>query len=103
MEHYIHFVLLTETHHQVARDPDIIRGFGRAFGEDLELPLAFCDFSVDALMIDTGGETQFQVLLDELARQAAHIFVANAAVVRSLRSGGMSVLGEAERTPVLVE
>ena len=58
--YHIHFVFLAETHHQIASGPGVIGGFGGAFGEDLEFPLAFRDFSVDAFMIDAGGKAELQ-------------------------------------------
>src|SRR6202049_3818022 len=81
MQHNIHFVFLTKTHHQIASGPGVISGFGGAFGEDLEFPLTFSDFSVDAFMIDTSGKTEFPVFFDNLTGHAAHVFVANTAVV----------------------
>jgi len=62
----IHLVLLTETHHQIAGGPGVIGGFGRAFGEDLEFPLTFSDFSVDAFVIDASGKTEVPVFFDDL-------------------------------------
>jgi hypothetical protein len=66
MQFNIHFVFLAEAHHQVASGPDVVGGLGGAFGEDLELPLALGDFGVDAFVIDAGGETELQVLFDDL-------------------------------------
>ncbi len=63
---HIDFVLLAEAHHQVARGPHVVGGLGGALGEDLELPLAFRDFGVDAFVIDAGGETELQVFFDDL-------------------------------------
>src|ERR1700687_1593843 len=103
MQNYIHCVFLTETHHQIASGPGVIRGFGGAFGEDLEFPLPFCDFRVDAFMIDARGMTELQMFVDDLAGQAAHVFVAYAAVVRALGSCRMAVFGEAERASVFKE
>ncbi len=54
-------------------------------------------------MIDAGGETKLEVLIDNLAGNAAHVLVADAAIVGTLRSGGVSVFGEAERSAILVE
>src|SRR5260370_8641845 len=102
IQHNIHFVFLTETHHQIASGPGVIGGFGRALGKDLEFPLAFSDFSVDALMVDASGETELQVLFDDLTGHAAHVFVANAAVVWALRTR-VTFLREAQRTPVFIE
>src|ERR1017187_2901594 len=64
-------VFLTETHHEIASDPGVVGGFGGAFGEDLEFPLAFSDFSVDAFMIDASGKTEGPVFVDDSAAQAA--------------------------------
>src|ERR1700674_568141 len=64
MQFNIHFVFLTDTHQQIASGPGVISGFGRAFGEDLEFPLTFSDFSVDALMTDARGKTKVPVFLD---------------------------------------
>ena len=99
----IHFVFLAETHQQIARGPEVVGGLGGAFGEDLEFPLAFRDFGVDAFMIDAGGKTKFPVFLDDLPGQAAHVLVADAAVVGALGSSRMAVFREAERTPILEE
>src|SRR5450432_359690 len=43
------------------------------------------------------------MFFDNLAGLAAHVLVADAAVVRALRSGGITVLREAERAAVLIE
>src|ERR1019366_5588436 len=96
-------VFLTETHQQIASGPGVIGGFGGAFGEDLEFPLTFGDFRVDAFMIDTGRKTQVPVFFDDLAGQAAHVLVADTAVVGALGSTGVAVFREAERTPILIE
>src|ERR1700730_10161957 len=48
MQDDIPCVFLTETNHQIASGPGVIRVVGGAFGEDLEFPLTFSDFSVDA-------------------------------------------------------
>jgi hypothetical protein len=103
VQFHIHFVFLAETHHQIAGGPEVVGRFGGAFGEDLEFPLALGDFGVDAFVIDAGGETEFPVFFDDLAGDAAHVFVTDAAVVRTLGSAGIAVLREAERTSVLIE
>src|ERR1700676_1247978 len=66
MQYNIHFVYLTKTHQQIPSGPGVISGFGRPFGEDLEFPLAFSNFSVDALMIDTSGKAEVPVFFDDL-------------------------------------
>jgi len=63
----IHLVLLAESVHKIASDPDIVRGLCRALGEDLELPLTLGDFRIDAFVVDPGVETEIQVLVDDLA------------------------------------
>lgn len=81
MQYNIHFIFLAEANHQIASGPGVVSGFGGAFGEDLEFPLPFSDFSVDAFVIDTSGQTEFQMFFDDSPGQAAHIFVANPAVL----------------------
>src|SRR5262249_33389004 len=72
-----------------------------AFGEDLEFPLAFGDLSIDALMVDTGSQTELQVFFHDFTSHAAHIFVANAAVIRAL-GPGVALFGEAEGPSILI-
>ena len=84
----IHFVFLAQARHQIASGPGVVRSFGGAFGEDLEFPLALGDFGVDAFVIDAGRETEIQMLFDNLSGDVAHVFVADAAVVRTLRTLG---------------
>src|SRR5208283_253736 len=103
MQFNIYLVFLTKTHHQVAGGPGVVGGFARAFGEDLEFPLTFRDFGVDAFMVDAGRKTKLQVFLDDSTRLAAHVFVANTAVVWDLRSGGIAVFREAQRTSIFKE
>jgi hypothetical protein len=78
----IYFVFLAQTHHQIAGGPGVVRGLGGAFGENLEFPLALGDFRVDAFVVDTGGEAEIQMLLDDLSGHVSHVFVADTAVVR---------------------
>ncbi len=75
MQLHVHFVFLAETHHQIARGPDVIGGLRGAFGEDLELPLALGDFRVDAFVIDAGGKTEFQMLFDDFAGQCLPMYL----------------------------
>ena len=75
----------------------------RAFAEDLELPLTLGHFSVDAFVVNSGVKTEIEVFLNDGAGDAAHVFVADATIVWALRSDGMAVFGEAERTAVLIE
>src|ERR1035438_4452600 len=103
MQYHIHFVLLAEAHHQIASHPGVIGGLGGAFGEYLELPLAFGNFSVDAFMIDAGCKAGFPMLFDDCAGQAANVFIADAAVVRTLWSKRIAAFWEAERSPILEE
>src|ERR1035438_872233 len=59
MQFHIDFVFLAEAHHQIASGPGVIGGFSGTLGEDLEFPLTFGYFGVDALVIDAGGKTEF--------------------------------------------
>src|SRR5579872_688905 len=97
----VDFVLLAETHQQIARRPGVIGGLGGAFGEDLKFPLAFGNLGIDAFVIDAGGKTEVPVFFDDLASAAAHVLVANPAVVGSLRRTRVAVLRETEGTPIL--
>jgi len=54
-------------------------------------------------VIDPGGKAEFQMLIHDFTGQAAHVFVANTAVIRTLGSARMPVLREAEGTPALIE
>src|SRR5580658_10445279 len=103
MQFHIYAVLLTKTHHQIASGPGVVGGFLRAFGEDLEFPLAFRYFRVNAFMVDPGGQTKLPVFVDYLAGDAAHIFVANAAVIGALRSIRVAVFRKTKWTPVFKE
>ena len=64
--------------------------------------VAFGDFGIDAFMVDAGGETKIEMLLDHLAGDVADILVADAGVVGPLR-GRIAGRREAERAAVLVE
>src|SRR5260370_3619653 len=99
----VHLILLAKSHHQIASSPQIIGGFGSCVSEDLEFPLALGNFGVDAFMIDTCRQAKFQVLLNDLTGHAAHVFVANTAVVGKLGNGWEAVLRKAERPAVFVE
>src|SRR6202034_2602169 len=77
-------------------------GLFGALAEDLEFPLALRHFGVDALVVDAGGETKVEMLLDDLARDRADIGVADAGVIRALRRR-ITGSRKAERTAVLVE
>jgi len=54
-------------------------------------------------VVDAGGQAELEVLLDNLAGQAAHVLVAYAAVIGALRLERVSVLGKAQRTAIFIE
>ncbi len=98
----VHAVLLAEARHDVAGNPHLVGGAAGALAEDLVLPLALGDLGVDALDVDSARDADVDVLLDDLARNAADIPVTHARVIRTL-GRRESVLGKAERGAVLVQ
>ena len=54
-------------------------------------------------MIDAGGKTGFPVFFDDGAGQAAHIFVADTAVVWALWNRRIAVFRPADRSALLIE
>ena len=95
-------VFLAKALEQVAGDPDLVRGTLGAFSENLELPLAFGDLGVDALVIDAGREADVEVLVDDGAGDAADIRVTHTAVILTLRIR-IATGREAERKAVFHE
>src|SRR2546421_8069184 len=102
MEVDVDAVALAEAQEQVTRDPQLVGGALRALAEDLELPLALRDLGVDAFEVDPGGEAQVDVRVDDLARDATDVLVADAGVVLALRRRE-PLTWEAERAAVAVE
>src|SRR5665213_2978398 len=100
---HIDFVFLAQAHHQVASGPQIVSGLSGTLCEDLELPLAFRDFRVDAFMVDAGRETGLQVFFHDFTRQAAYVFIVVTAVVWALGSGRVAIFREAEGASTLIE
>ena len=96
----VHAVLLADARHDVAGDPHLIGGLLGSFAEDLVFPLTLGDLGVDALDVDAGRDADVDVLLDDLSRDAADILVADAGVVRTLRSG-VTARGKPSGTPSL--
>ncbi len=86
----------------IAGDPHFVGGPLRAFAENLELPLALGHFGVDAFMVDAGVKADVEMLLDDLAGDIADVLVADAGIIRALRSG-ITAFREAERTTVLIK
>src|SRR3954453_6821648 len=100
MELDVHAVLLTQALQDVAGDPDLVRRGLRAFAEDLEFPLALRHLGVDALVIDSGRNTEVEMLLDDLPGDVADVLKADAGVVRPLGSRE-TLFRKAERLAVL--
>src|ERR1700676_83855 len=95
----VNFIVFTEARQQEAGYPYLICGRLRAFAEDLEFPLAFRHFGVDAFMVDSGCETKIEVRVDDFAGDGTHVSVADTGVVFTLRIG-KAIGREAERTAV---
>ena len=98
----VNLVFLAEADQQIAGNPHVVGGLLGALAEDLELPLALGYFSVDAFVVDTGIQTQVEMLFDDLTGDVADILEADTGVIRTLR-GGVAIDREAERTTVLIK
>ena len=70
---------------QVTGHPDFVAGLPGAFGEHLKFPLPRRNLGVDAFQIDTGFDTQVQVIFDALP--AVGIAGTNRTVIRTLWAG----------------
>ena len=103
VEVHVYAVFFAETDEQVARDPDLVCAGSGTFPEDLELPLAFGHFGIDAFVVDAGVEAEVEVLFDDFAGDFAHVFVTHAGVVFTLGVGVTTALGEPEGYAVAVE
>src|SRR5438045_6858548 len=99
----VHAVSFTKAHHDVTGHPHLVGGGAGTFAEDLEFPLAFGNFSVDAFDIDAGVEAKVNVLLGQFASHTADALVTNAGVVFTLRVWISITTWEAERSVVLPE
>ena len=93
-------VAFGEAGEDVTSDPHLVGSALGAFTENLELPLTLGDFGVDAFEVNAGIETNIDVLLDDLTRDATDVLVTHTGVVGTLR-GRIAVLREAQRNSVL--
>ncbi len=98
----VHAVFFGEALEEVARHPHLVSGLFGALAEDLEFPLAFRHFGIDAFVVDAGEEAKIEMLFDHLAGDVADVLVADAGVIGALRRR-IASLRKAERTAVLVE
>src|SRR4030095_3615223 len=85
---YIDSVLLAETGEEGSGHPHLVGSGPRALAADLEFPLPRGDFGVDAFVVDSGSNAKVQVGVDNLAGDAAHVFVTDAGVILALRRRG---------------
>ena len=102
MVFHIDAVAFANAIEDVTSDPDFVSRFFGAFAEDLEFPLTFGHFGVDAFVVDASFEAKIEVLLDDLTGDIADVFITYAAIVRALRSG-VAVFRETEGTSILIE
>lgn len=98
----VNLVFLGEAEEKEASDPDIVGGFLGALGEDLEFPLTFGDFGIDAFVIDACIEAEVEVKVGDFASHASDVFEADTAVVFTL-GVWVTAFGETERYTVLHE
>ncbi len=99
---HVDAVFFAEAVEDVASHPNFVGALFGAFAEDLEFPLAFGDFGIDAFVVDAGVEAEVEVFFDDLACDIADGFVAGTAVIWALR-GGVSFSGETEWAAILIE
>src|SRR6478609_7779229 len=99
----IHTIIFAKAHKEITGNPHLVGSTLGSFAENLELPLAFRDFSVDAFMVDAGIKTQIKMLFDDLAGDVTHRVIANTGVVETLRVGITTPTRETEGLAVLVE
>jgi hypothetical protein len=102
MEVYIYTKLFTEANEKVTSDPDFIGGTLGAFSENLEFPLTFGHFGIDAFVVDAGVEAEIKVLLDDFTSDVADGAEADTSVVRALWSWE-AIFRETERATILIE
>src|SRR6185436_13676530 len=93
---------LRETQQEVAGHPHLVGGLSGALAKDLEFPLALGHLGIDAFVVDAGGETEFEMLLDDLARDGSDILEPDARIIWTLRCG-VAFRRETQGTAVLVE
>lgn len=60
-------ILLTETHHEIPGDPDLVSGFLGTFVEYLILPRAKHDLGICALDVETGINADVQMLVHNVS------------------------------------
>ena len=99
----VHAIFFAKTGEKIAGDPHLVGSALGAFAENLEFPLAFGDFGVDAFVIDSGFKAEIEMFFNNLASDVSDVFVANTRVVFALRRRETASSGKAQRNTVFVE
>ena len=101
MKIHVNTILLAQANEEIASNPYLVSGTPGALAENLELPLTFGHFGVDAFVINPGVEAKIEVGIDDFTGDTADVLVSDSGVVLALRSRVAGVR-ETQRPTVFV-